>query len=133
EKLQQSWNDRVSEVLSPEEIQRVASVKEEDTVQRARAMALVMISAFDEYVAFTTAQRENLKPLAERLVSKQETLIPPRAAANQHWQVNPGAFFAAGSNATDEELGAILEPSQVARWRAASNPKKLQTPTVVRI
>lgn len=130
-KLDAGWQERLAGAISAEELKRVELAQAEHNAQRARAMGLVMLSILDERVAFSVEQRKLLQPLTERLASQQEELFPK--GVNENISYNRQLFFGAGAKATDEELGAILTPAQMSRWRKVCDPKNQQDGARIRL
>lgn len=130
-KLDTGWQERLAGVISAEELKLVESAQAKNKAQRVRAMGVVMLSMLDERVAFSAEQRKLLQPLSERVVSQQEELFPK--GVNQYFSFNRQVFFMAGEKAADEELGAILTPAQVTRWRKVCDPKSQNNRVPVRI
>jgi hypothetical protein len=75
-----------------------------------------MVSLLDEKIAFTGKQRQQLQPIAERLVKDQAALFPENDS-NSYNNFPSGIFFVAGSKATAEELEPILDRAQWKHWQ----------------
>ena len=127
-KVNELWDKHVQEVLTPEEASKVATTKAEDRAARAKALGLVLISMLDEHVAFTKGQREQLIPIAEKLVAQEETMFPP--ATTQYYNINTISFFTAANKAADDVLAPILTKQQLARWRDAATKKQRRTSNI---
>jgi hypothetical protein len=111
-----AFKEALQNLLSPDEKQRLAAAQEERKARRVCSLGQIMVAEMDKRVAFTTSQRAQLLPIAERLLKNVEELFP---ANRNNYGYNFGLekFFAAGLSATDAELRAILDPVQFARWR----------------
>ncbi|HEX8296171.1 MAG TPA: hypothetical protein VF593_07710, partial [Chthoniobacteraceae bacterium] len=115
------WKVALAELLTPAEHQRLAAVAEERKARRIRAMGQVLIAEFDRRVAFTSEQRERLRPLAERLIRDEPTLFPKNENEGNNYGLS--TFFQAGAKAKEEELQALLDPIQIRRWKEVSSAK----------
>jgi len=111
-----AFKKALEQLLTSEEKQRLASAQEERKTRRIRALGQVMISELDKKTAFTASQRDKLLPLTMRLISNVEELFPGNRI-NYGYDFSLDKFFAAGLAAADEELTALLDPLQLARWR----------------
>ena len=96
----------------------------EQRSRRMRALGRILIVEMDQKVAFTAAQRERLLPIAERLVTAAG-FFPEEPAEEYALNLESQTFLAAGANAPESEMIAILDPSQWKHWKEASDPKSL--------
>jgi hypothetical protein len=118
ETQQAAWKEGSAAILSAEEMKRLETAAENYKTRRAVVMGQVMLLQFEEKVAFTASQRERLQPIAERLVKGQPSLFP-EANTERYFRLDPQIFFTAGTKATEEEMKAILDPSQWKHWQEA--------------
>ena len=116
-----AWLEGVTGVLSQEEAAKMKGAKETSAAPRIGVMGRLVLPLLDDRVAFTESQRQQLLPIAERLVKKQKTLMDD-SERNGYFRINAQTICAAGSRAEEEELKAILDPTQRARWKEACLP-----------
>ena len=114
-----AFKEALQQLLTPDEKKRLAAAQEERKTRRVHVMGQIMVSELDKKMAFTAGQRERLLPIAERLVKDVEDLFPAHRT-NYSFDFEPQKFFSAAARAKDEDLKAILDPVQLARWRQAS-------------
>jgi hypothetical protein len=114
--LQTSWKEGVAKFLAPEEQRQLEKAAEEKKARRVVALGAILIAEFDQRIAFTAAQREKLRPIAERLVAAHR-LFFPEGGFNQYINYAPQSFFTAGAKATEVEMKNIIDPLQWKRWQ----------------
>ena len=109
------WTDGLRQLLSVEEAGRLVAAEREKAERRLRIFGQILLIQLDGKVAFTTSQRKQLQPLAERLIQKQMTLLSGRLEPYSRYSVSN--FFSAAAQATEGDVAAILEPVQWRHWR----------------
>ena len=109
------WKDGLAKFLTPEERKTLQLAREERKARRVRALGKMLVALFDERVALTVQQREQLAPLAEKLV-KAESGLFPQDTSEGYYDFGPPLFFTAGEKAKPEDLEKILDPLQRKRW-----------------
>ena len=113
---QPAWKDGVAALLTADEVARLKAVADARKAKRAHVMGEAMIMVLDEKIAFTEAQRQQLQPIADRLVKDVSELFPD-AASDAYYSYSPGLFYGAATKATDAELKPILDDIQRNHWR----------------
>jgi hypothetical protein len=83
----------------------------------------LLIAELDERVAFTSAQREKLRPIAEQLVKNTPALMKPKGVQSLMYNSN-GGLFGVALAAKEEQMKGILDPVQWARWKAVCEEEK---------
>jgi hypothetical protein len=112
-----AWEQGVAKLLTPEEAVRLRTAQNEYKERRIAALALVVITQFDEAVAFTAEQRERLRPIAERVAGAAPSLLPQTEEG--YYQISVHSLLSCGRSVTDEELKTLLDSTQRARWKKA--------------
>ncbi len=123
---QSVWRDGLAKILSAQDQQKLKDAENSRTERLGSMLGRVLISTMDNSCAFTAAQREKLKPLAEQLVKGEPSLL----TAEESSLFENGAFNGlrlAEMKATEKQLSPILEASQCKHWQSAcsslqSNP-----------
>ena len=117
------WKDGLAKVLSAEDYKRLEAVREGRRAKQAGIMAHIVLSELDQKVAFTSAQRQQVQPIVDRLIREDPALVPKDD--NMEGQNNRGLqpLLAAAGKATEAELKPILEPVQWKHWQEACDPK----------
>ncbi len=110
------WNDGLKKLLSPEQERRWAVMKAEQKARRIRILARMMVAELDDRSAFTAKQREQLQPIAERLV-QASPILNPGDDAEMQGNLAAQTFYAAGAGATEAEMKPILDSAQWTHWR----------------
>ena len=118
EEQEKAWKAGVSAVLTPEEIGKLSATKGERKERRVHAMGQVMVQVLDEKLALTARQREQLQPLAEKLVKEIPALMRTDDPNRGYYSLSTEVFLAAGAKATDAELQPVLDEAQFKHWRA---------------
>jgi hypothetical protein len=113
---QSAWKDGVAALLTPEDEKRLQAWREEQKTKRAHVLGELMLVLLDEKVAFTTNQRTQLQPIADRLVRNVPELFPENGTV-VFFSFAPNTIFGAAEKATDNELKPILDESQLRHWR----------------
>ena len=125
---QAAWKEGLAHLLTADETKRLQTVKDERKNKRVEVMGQLMIMLMDEKIAFTATQRQQLQPIANRLVKDVTSLYPDGGAAT-YFSYSPGLFVAAGAKATDAELKPILDNAQLNHWRQITKPEDVaETP-----
>lgn len=120
-----AWKEGLSKLLSAEEVSRLEVAREGFVARRVVVMGQILLTQLDEKVAFTTRQREQLRPLAERLVKGQPSLFPD-LTQERFYRIDPLLIYGAGAKATEAELQPILDARQCKHWQEACLAKNLQ-------
>ena len=115
--MQVIWKDGLKEILTPEETQRWQAVLDQREVRRYSKLARMLVWALDQGVAFTSSQREQIRPIAERCVREKKTFFVERRG-DGYTSYSVETFYQVAKAAKDEELKKILDEKQVARWKA---------------
>jgi len=118
---QPAWKDGLAHFLTADEMKRLNDVREARKAQRTHEMGQIMIVLLDEKIAFTSAQRQRLEPIADRLVKNVPELFPREDGDNENNNYSTGVFYSAAGKATDAELAPILDDVQLKRWRHLSD------------
>ena len=118
------WKDGLASLLTPDETQRLEIAKGEKRSRRMRALGGIVIVEMDLKVAFNAEQRERLFPIAERLVAAAG-FFPEDPPEEYGLNLESQTFLSAGANAPENEMTAILDPSQWKHWKEACDPKNL--------
>jgi hypothetical protein len=120
---QSAWKDGVAALLTADEVARMKAVELARRAKRAQVMGEAMIMVLDEKIAFTEAQRQQLQPIADRLVNDVPELFPA-AGAETYYSYSQGVFYQAAAKATDAELKPILDDLQREHWRHLMTPEE---------
>jgi len=118
---QATWKDGVAAFLTAEETKRLQTSREEHKVKRAHVLGEVMIMLLDDKIAFTANQRQQLQPVAFRLV-KDVPEFYPGSGMGTYFSYTPPTFYAAATKINDGELRPILDEKQRKHWRQLSEP-----------
>ncbi len=117
-----AWEEGVAKFLSAKEASRLRGMQEEYRERQSKALAGVLIAQLDEQVAFTEDQRERLRPLVEREVRADPSVLPGEIG-QPYYRINLGKLFVCGRTVKEEELKAILDETQRQRWQEVCNAK----------
>jgi hypothetical protein len=109
------WRDGLAKLLSPDEQKILQAAQEEHKRERTRAAAQLLLALLDEKIAFSAAQRQQLQPIAERLVQTEPSLFPEANTAG-YVSFSPRTFDTVAAKAAPGDLRAILDPVQCQRW-----------------
>ena len=120
--MQAVWKDGLKEFLTPEETQRWETALAGRAERRMANLTQMMVWALDQAVAFTAAQREQIRPIAEQCVQEKKKFFMENRG-NSSTSYSPETFYQAGAVAKDADLQKILEGKQLARWRALASKK----------
>jgi hypothetical protein len=128
--LQPAWIEGLPKVLTAAELKQLEDVRAEHRARRVTMLARLFLVYLDEKLALTESQRERLRPLAEKLVQTQPSLFP-RENDEQNFNnfigsmmtLSPRAIIAAGVNAPEKEVRAIVDESQWEHWQQACRPQ----------
>jgi hypothetical protein len=115
------WNEGFAKLFSPDDLKRMQMTKDDRQNQRARAMGKVLLALMDDRVAFTAAQRQQLEPIAERLVEKVDDVVSP----NSNSSISSSTIYGAAAGGSDDEIKAILDPIQWRHWQDTGQLKNL--------
>ena len=115
------WNEGFAKLFSPDEVKRMQTVKEDRQNQRAHAMGKVLLALLDDRVALTAAQRQQLEPIAERLI-KTEGLI---GSDNMNESISSSRIYEAAKGGSADEIKTILDPIQWQHWQDTAQGKNL--------
>lgn len=127
--LQPAWVAGLPKLLSAEELKRLEEIRAEHKARRVQMLAQLFLVYIDEKLALTQDQRERLRPIAEKLVVAQPSLFPQDNDDNNNFQfmgtmtLSPRAIIAAGVNAPEKEVRAIVEDIQWEHWKKACVPQ----------
>jgi len=116
---QAAWKDGVAALLTPEDTKRLEASREERKIKRAHVLGEVMVMLLDDKIAFTANQRQQLQPLAFRLV-KDVPEFYPASGMGTYFSFGPAVFYEAAAKAGDGELHSILDEKQRKHWRQLS-------------
>ena len=117
-----AWEAGVAKLLSAGEGSRLRGMQEEYRERQSKALAGVLIAQLDEQVAFTESQRAHLRPLIEREVRADPSVLPSENE-QPYYQINLGKLFVCGRMVKAEELQTILDETQRQRWQEACSGK----------
>ena len=120
--MQAVWKDGLKEILTPEETQRWETALAQRAERRLAKLAQMLVWALDQAVAFTAAQREQIRPIAEKCVREKTALFAERRG-NSYTSYSAETFYLASVAAKDADLQKILDEKQLARWKALSSKK----------
>ncbi len=109
------WTEGLGKILTAEELAQWETAMEQRKGRREETMAHLLVMILDQNAAFTASQREQLLPIAERVIKTQPALFPD-LRPDVYYNLNPQLFYSAGAQATEEELKAILDPTQLEHW-----------------
>lgn len=110
---QKQWKDDIAALLTPEEKTQWETAKTQRKESRRRVATLVMISALDERIAFTTSQRTALEPIIAKIADKQ---LAPRM--EQQWGSMNFQTIANYARGIDrKEIDPLLEDWQRELWQ----------------
>jgi hypothetical protein len=112
------WLEGLRKVLDAPTWRSLADSMRASEARQPKALAQILVLAVDEEVRCTARQRAQLVPLAERWVQAQRDLFQE----NHRDGLTMANFLAAAARATPEELGGVLEESQLRAWRRACVP-----------
>jgi hypothetical protein len=116
---QAAWKEGLAQLFSPEEMKSLETAQANKKTRRIRMLGQMMLALYDEQVALTAAQREQLQPLAERVAKGEPSWFPERGS-NDYFSFSPQSFFQAGSKARPADLEAALDPIQRQHWQEAA-------------
>ncbi len=125
-----TWTDGLAHLLTSDERARLASASDTRKLKRQHAMGEIMVLLLDQKIALTSAQREKLQPIADRLVKDIPELYPPDNPG-AYFGIRPDLFYAATAKVGDAELKPILDSAQLKRWHAL--PKSAQSSEMMSI
>jgi hypothetical protein len=120
-----AWDDGLAKLLSPDELNRLQTAKEDRKAAEAQALGKVLLALLDEKIAFTEAQRSQLEPIAQRLA---KNLVDDfgQPQPGQMFNYPLSTFYGAASGASSDELKSILDPIQLRHWQEVQNMKDIQ-------
>lgn len=126
--LQPAWVEGLPKLLGADEQKRLEGIRAEHKSRRVQTLAQLFLVYIDDKLALTATQRERLRPIAEKLVQAQPSLFPQENDDNNFNQFNgmmltPRMILAAGVNAPEKEVRAIVEDIQWAHWKQACQPQ----------
>ena len=120
--MQTVWNDGLKEILTPEESQRWETALTLRAERRTAKLAQMLVWALDQAIAFTAAQREQIRPIAEKCV-REKTALFAENRGSSYTSYSVETFYLAAVAAKDADLQKILDGKQLARWKALSSKK----------
>ncbi len=115
-----AWNDGLAKMLSAADLQLWHERSAELRAAHLQIYAAILVAELDQELAFTAGQREQLEPLALRLVQRAQISVRD-SEIDPHFVALWWTARDVAKRATDGELGAILNADQVARWRRICN------------
>jgi hypothetical protein len=128
--LQPAWTEGLAKLLSAAELKQMDDVRAEHKSRRVAMLAQLFLVYLDEKLALTESQRQRLRPIAEKLVQTQPSLFPQENDENNFnnfagsmTTLSPRAIMAAGVNAPEKEVRAIIEDVQWEHWKKACQPQ----------
>ncbi len=121
------WKEGLAKALSADELKRWEASQAEATQRRLRAMGRVLVMELDQKVALTSTQREQLQPLAERLLKDDPALFGPGGFDNYGNMSATQVFTNAAGKAKEEDLKPLMDDIQRKRWRDACDPKNAES------
>ncbi|HEX4140628.1 MAG TPA: hypothetical protein VHY09_09795 [Candidatus Methylacidiphilales bacterium] len=116
------WKDGLARLLTDGERAQLQSGKDARKARREQVMGQVMVMLLDEKLALTSAQRQKLEPIADRLV-KDVSAFYPDASAGAYNMISPDCFYNVAGKASDSELKPILDAVQLKRWHGLGKPE----------
>lgn len=125
-RMEADWDAGVAKLLTPQEVNRLRVTLDEYKERRTTALAGILITQLDEQVSFTASQRERLRPLVDREVSADPSVMPDPVQEG-YFQIDVRKLFGCVRKVKDEELRAVLDETQRKRWQEACNPKSQTT------
>lgn len=117
-----AWETQTLSLLTPEEIEQWKGLQKEHRARRVRVLAQVMLAELDQRLALTSRQREQLQPLAERLVQADTSLVADEEL-RESMDFSVQNLTAAAAKANDAELAPILDPQQREHWKQLADPE----------
>ena len=120
-----AWKDGLAHLLTADEQARLQALKDDRKTRREHVMSLVMVMLLDDKIALTSAQRDKLEPITERLV-KDIPQLYPQGNPGDYYSVNLDVFYAATTKTTDVELKPILDTVQLKRWHELATTETQQ-------
>ena len=120
------WKDGFAKLLSADELKRWEASQADAAQRRLRAMGRILVTELDQKVALTSPQREQLQPLAERLLKDDPELFGPGGFDNNYRNVSTEIFTNAAGKAKDDDLKPLIDDIQRKRWRAACDPSNAE-------
>ncbi len=111
-----AWREGVAQFLTPEEVQQLHVAAVQRQQRRTEALAKVIVIFLDERMALSAAQRTELLPMMERLVSQTPEFFPAREPDTS--DVPPAPLFVQTAlRAPEEEVRRVLDADQWAHWQ----------------
>jgi hypothetical protein len=117
-KLRAAWEKGLKATLPAEAMKRLEGIRAERKVRQTRAWSKLLIVELDRRVAFTSAQRERLGPIVERLVGSDPALTADDSDAFENGMPLQ-ILYTAGGYANEAEMKTILDDMQWKRWKDA--------------
>lgn len=118
------WNTGLAKILTPDELRVLQTAKADRAAARARALGRLMLALMDERVAFTSAQRALLEPLAPALVDASPN-IATEPYGDVYFSIAISQLLAAGNGSEQDQIKAILDANQWQHWQDAAAGKNL--------
>lgn len=115
---QPAWKEGLRKILTPAELQRLEERRAERKERRTRNLAALFVLFVDEKLALSAQQREQLLPIAVKLVPKMQEMMPEDVEQDEDL-MNPAMLLSAGKEAPEKEVRAILTAAQWVRWKKA--------------
>ncbi len=115
---ERAWNAGLAAALPAEDLKRWKDLVAARRDKHIRAYTGVLVSEMDRQVAFTAKQREQIEPLAARLIADEPHLAVKETDPSNFIYGNPSrGFYDAAAKADDRDLSAILDAHQLVQWR----------------
>ncbi len=118
---QSVWTKGLNDILSSDELVKVNSLSDQQIARRVQVMGLIFIAVMDKKAGLTSAERERLKPLAERLVKDDPVLCPQLDSSNKE-SLSGNYIRKLALKASDAELEPILSAKQMVLWKSSEMP-----------
>ncbi len=121
---ERAWEAGLAATLPAAELKRWNNLVEARRARRLRAYTGVLVSEMDRQLAFTAKQREQIEPLAARLIARVPHLSETEREPNVYYGNSSRGLYDAAALADDRDLRAILDADQVEQWHRACEAKR---------